>query len=455
MKIFYSPSYTIAAHSFETTRKSRWIAESLAREPISGIELVAPEPMSAAALSRVHDPEYVDAVRNGSPRELAESQEFRWDPALWEMVCTSNGGVVAAAIEALRTRRVSGSLSSGLHHARRARGKGYCTFNGLVLAACAALDAGAGTVLILDLDAHCGGGTHELIDGEERIWQMDVSVDAFDHYEPLGNNQLEMVHDASRYLPTIERKLTWLEREAPRFDICLYNAGMDPFEGCSIGGMRGVTQKVLSDREVAVFSWCRMRSIPIAFVLAGGYLGPQGSAGLVALHRLTLEAACVPGSGPKERATVPHVHVAEKPYNVLTVRELIEALGWHLVFERRTDEYAGYYHLRFELLSRALGLPSEWTTEQKTPYMIRSLARAIIHQNFFSGFVEYTPKPGEMKIFDAHRTGIESAQQCVRDRMLDFAEELLLTFWPQVRGKSVRLEELVSMGLPAHEPDDF
>jgi acetoin utilization deacetylase AcuC-like enzyme len=293
MKIFYSPSYTIAAHSFETTRKSGWIAESLAREPIAGIELVAPQPASAAALSRVHDPEYVDAVRTGNPRELAESQGFPWDPALWEMVCTSNGGVIAAAIEALRTHRVSGSLSSGLHHARRARGAGFCTFNGLVLAAGAALDAGARTVLILDLDAHCGGGTHELIHGDERIWQIDVSVDAFDRYEALGNNQLEMVHDGSRYLSTIERKLSWLEREAPRFDICLYNAGMDPFGGCSIGGMQGVTQKVLRDREVAVFSWCRMRGVPIVFVLAGGYLGPElERAELVALHRLTLEAAC-------------------------------------------------------------------------------------------------------------------------------------------------------------------
>jgi acetoin utilization deacetylase AcuC-like enzyme len=293
MKIFYSPRYAIAAHSFETTRKSRWIAESLAREPIYGIELIAPKPASAAALNRVHDPKYVDAVRTGKPRELAESQGFHWDPKLWEMVCASNGGVVAATIEALHTRRASGSLSSGLHHARRARGAGYCTFNGLVLAACAALDAGASTVLILDLDAHCGGGTNELIHGEERIWQMDVSVNVFDQYEPLGNNQLEMVHDGSRYLPTIEQKLSWLEREAPRFDICLYNAGMDPFGGCSIGGMQGVTQKVLRDREVAVFSWCRMRGVPIAFVVAGGYLGPKlERAGLVALHRLTLEAAC-------------------------------------------------------------------------------------------------------------------------------------------------------------------
>ena len=46
-KIFYSPSYTIATHSFETTRKSRWIAESLAHEPIVGIELVAPKPTTA------------------------------------------------------------------------------------------------------------------------------------------------------------------------------------------------------------------------------------------------------------------------------------------------------------------------------------------------------------------------------------------------------------------------
>jgi acetoin utilization deacetylase AcuC-like enzyme len=293
MKIFYSPSYIIAAHVFDTTRKSGWIAESLSREPMAGIELVAPEPTSVAVLSRVHDPEYVDAVRTGKPLELAQSQGFAWDSALWEMVCSSNGGVIDAAIEALRTHRVSGSLSSGLHHAHRARGKGFCTFNGLVLAARAALDAGARTVLILDLDAHCGGGTHELIHGDERIWQMDISVDPFDRYEPLGNNQLEMVHDGSHYLPTIERKLIWLEREAPRFDICIYNAGMDPFGGCRIGGMQGVTQKVLRDREVAVLSWCRMRDVPIAFVLAGGYVGPKlERTGLVALHRLTLEAAC-------------------------------------------------------------------------------------------------------------------------------------------------------------------
>jgi hypothetical protein len=80
--------------------------------------------------------------------------------------------------------------------------------------------------------------------------------------------------------------------EAPGFDLCLYNAGVDLFEGCSIGGLRGITGSTIEERERLVFDWCRRRRIPIAFVLAGGYLGPGlDKPGLVGLHRFTLSAA--------------------------------------------------------------------------------------------------------------------------------------------------------------------
>jgi acetoin utilization deacetylase AcuC-like enzyme len=100
------------------------------------------------------------------------------------------------------------------------------------------------------------------------------------------------VSRAAEYLSTIERLLEEISAAAPPFGLCLYNAGMDPFEGCSIGGRRGVDREMLSRREALVFSWCRSRAIPVAFVLAGGYKGPDlDEAGLVALHRLTIEAA--------------------------------------------------------------------------------------------------------------------------------------------------------------------
>ena len=156
------------------------------------------------------------------------------------------------------------------------------------------LEAGASRLLILDLDAHCGGGTHSLVADDERIWQLDVAVNAFDSYAPAPRNTLDLVRSAADYLSTIAARLAELPSRAPRFDLCLYNAGMDPHEGCPVGGMAGITTALIAERERMVFDWCRNQRLPVAFVLAGGYTGPSlDQRGLVELHRLTIAAASV------------------------------------------------------------------------------------------------------------------------------------------------------------------
>lgn len=287
--IFYTPAYVGAAHAFETTRKAGWVAESLQRSPIAGLRLTDHASLEANDVLRVHSPGYVDAVRSGEPRGLAESQGFAWDPGLWPMVLASNGGVLAAA-RAARDHGVAGALSSGLHHARREHGAGFCTFNGLAIAAHVLLAEGVRRILIVDLDAHCGGGTHSLIAGVDGLRQLDIAVDAFDHYEPAAGNTLDLLDSPMAYLPTLRRRLDALSDSA--FDLCLYNAGMDPYEDCPVGGLAGIDRTLIAQRERIVFDWCRRRRLPVAFVLAGGYIGPNmGVEGLVALHRLTLEAA--------------------------------------------------------------------------------------------------------------------------------------------------------------------
>lgn len=297
MKVFYSPEYVGSAYAFETTRKAKWVADSLSVSPIPGIELVVPRSLMAEEIQQVHDPAYVRAVQSGEPRYLAESQGFVWDPGLWPMVLSSNGGAVAAALEAL-SGGVAGSLSSGLHHARRGSGAGFCTFNGLVLAARAALAAGAESVLILDLDAHCGGGTASLIAADDRLWQTDVAVDLFDFYGRFGGPEegrrinFRVASDSADYLSDIERALDETARARAGFDLCLYNAGMDPHEDCSTGGLGGLTGDLLARREQLVFAWCREHAASTAFVLAGGYISRSlDEQRLVDLHRLTLLAA--------------------------------------------------------------------------------------------------------------------------------------------------------------------
>jgi acetoin utilization deacetylase AcuC-like enzyme len=288
MQVFYSPTYVGTGYDFDTTRKAKWVADSLRESPIEGVSLAEPPPISPDQLALIHDGEYIRAIRTGAPRELAESQGFTWDPQVWQMALATNGGVVAAATSALE-HGAAGSLSSGLHHARRGAGEGFCTFNGLAIAAKVALAAGAQRVLILDLDAHFGGGTQSLVADDSCIWHVDVSVNDFDQYAPSERAWSCLVRDSADYLPTIERRLKELGQYAPRFDLCLYNAGMDPHEHCPMGGMAGITRDILEQRERLVFEWCRRNRQPVAFALAGGYIGRRlDERGLIDLHRLTI-----------------------------------------------------------------------------------------------------------------------------------------------------------------------
>jgi len=291
LPVFYSPLYTAAAEDFDTTRKATWIASSLVADPLTGVGLVCPPSLTRAQLATVHAPEYIEAVRTGHPRAVAESSGLGWCAKVWPAVRASSGGAVAAAKSAVASGRSAGSLSSGLHHARRAFGAGFCTFNGLALAAAAVLSqAPRRRVLILDLDAHGGGGTYSLVREWASVVQLDISVCPLDLYEPAGASTLDVVDEAGAYLPTLARRLSDLT--TTDFDLVLYNAGVDPYEGCDVGGLTGVTAAVLAARDQMVFDWARRRQTPVAFVLAGGYVGAGLSqATLVGLHRQTIAAA--------------------------------------------------------------------------------------------------------------------------------------------------------------------
>lgn len=286
--VYFHPDYNATGLEKETTRKASAIAASLLERPVPGVTVVAPTPASEVELRAVHTDAYLDAVRTGEPPRLAESNGIGWDPALFASVCASTGGVRDAVLTALASGGPSGSLSSGLHHASRSGGNGFCTFNGLVVGARAALAAGAGRVVILDLDAHCGGGTAGLIHELPAIEQVDVSVSRFDSYASRPGARLVLA-GGEDYLDVVEREIDRIT-SPDTIDVLLYNAGMDPHRGS--GGPDAIDTEVLAHRERLVFDWALAHGIPVAWVLAGGYTwGGLDMAGLVDLHRLTIEAA--------------------------------------------------------------------------------------------------------------------------------------------------------------------
>ena len=287
ISVFWSPAYNATDDDFDTLSKADLVARIVKEKGVAGVRCRRPEAVGVEALEEVHSGAYVDAVRSGEPRWLAGSNGLTWCRGLFDAVRASTGGMVAAALAALE-HGTAGSLSSGLHHARREEGKGYCTFNGLVIAALAAVVAGAARVLILDLDAHCGGGTASLIDGVDGIEQVDVAVNPFDHYESRPDARLVMA-DGGDYLDVVERELRRIASPGS-IDLVLYNAGMDPHERA--GGVAGIDTATLAEREEVVFQWASTHGLPVAFALAGGYQGAGFDLVDVArLHLLTVETA--------------------------------------------------------------------------------------------------------------------------------------------------------------------
>ena len=149
MRIYFSEAYNETGVGFDTTRKAVRVARLLGERPIEGVCVVAPVAASFDELAEVHDVAYLDALVGGEPYSLAASNGIGWDPQLLAAAAASTGGIRDAALAALEEGR-SGSLSSGLHHAKAGKGHGYCTLNGLVVAARAAIGAGARRVVIVD-----------------------------------------------------------------------------------------------------------------------------------------------------------------------------------------------------------------------------------------------------------------------------------------------------------------
>jgi acetoin utilization deacetylase AcuC-like enzyme len=297
MYVYWNDDYTASEYAFDTTRKSRAIVERLEREPIG--DLIIKDPMSnflvegtewessfdevaIEHLQKIHTPEYFEAVRTGKPGALARSQGFKWDSGIFTMAVAHTTGLIAATHHALSNKTQAGSLSSGLHHARANTGCGYCTFNGLAATVSYAVNTwGLKKILVLDLDAHGGGGTDEIIATHfaDHVVHADVISSVFDKYPVRKGNYFKQA-SIHGYSPQTEMFVQRIFSQET-FDLVIYNAGMDPIN-------TGVSLQDIEEREKMVRFY--IGDTPAVFALAGGYTwGEYTMDDVVDWHLLTLK----------------------------------------------------------------------------------------------------------------------------------------------------------------------
>ncbi len=281
LKVYYDSTYVVKS-TRETVTKSLLVAKLIEAGKAGKVLLEAPKPATRKELSVIHGKDYLKTVFEDKKGFLEVGP---WSEPLLASILASTGGMRDAVAEALLTGR-SGSLSSGLHHARKDSGQGFCTLNGLALAAQVALKK-VKIVGLLDLDAHFGGGTFDILKAQPRVRLADVSVNSYDAWEPTDPKRhlATLVTNPERYLEETDKALAFLEG----IDFLIYNAGMDTYE--KAGGLKGITRAIIKARESRVVAWAKARRIPMIFALAGGYKwGGLSLEQIAELHLETIKA---------------------------------------------------------------------------------------------------------------------------------------------------------------------
>jgi acetoin utilization deacetylase AcuC-like enzyme len=231
--------------------------------------VIEPLPASGGDFVLAHAPAYVDGVLSGRVSNGFGNKSASVAASL-PFTC---GAILCAAREALRNGCVAVAPCSGFHHASYEQGAGFCTFNGLMVAAMALHASGeANRIGILDFDHHYGDGTDCII--------SRLRIDWVTHYS-AGQNYSSH-NEAAPFLSAIAHNIETM-REC---DVILYQAGADQHVDDPLGGW--LTIENLFERDRRVFQSAHTLGVPVAWNLAGGYQLPLRK--VLDIHDNTLRA---------------------------------------------------------------------------------------------------------------------------------------------------------------------
>jgi acetoin utilization deacetylase AcuC-like enzyme len=236
-------------------------------------DLVVPHAATDEELLRVHDPDYLRRVCEGSlSAEEVRVLGLPWSAALVERSRRSCG----ASIEACRAALEDGmavNLAGGTHHASHDRGAGYCVFNDAAVATRTLQAEGrVRRVVILDCDVHQGDGTAAIFANDPTVFTFSIhGARNYPLRKPPSDLDVGLADGTgdAAYLDALDRGVREaLERAGA--ELAIYLAGADPFAGDRLGRL-AVSKQGLAEPDRLVFQRCRAAGLPVAVTMAGGY----------------------------------------------------------------------------------------------------------------------------------------------------------------------------------------
>ncbi|MBI1350027.1 MAG: acetoin utilization protein AcuC [Actinomycetales bacterium] len=147
------------------------------------VSLLTPvEPADEAAILRVHEAGYVEAVRRASSDphfyDAARGLGTDDDPVFPDMhrAASRVAGASLLGARAIHSGEVQHAvnLAGGLHHALPGAAEGFCVYNDIAVAIAWLLDQGVERVAYVDVDVHHGDGVQAIFWDDPRVLTISI-----------------------------------------------------------------------------------------------------------------------------------------------------------------------------------------------------------------------------------------------------------------------------------------
>jgi acetoin utilization deacetylase AcuC-like enzyme len=126
-------------------------------------------------------------------------------------------------------------------------------------------------VLVIDCDLHQGDGTASIFADDDRVFTFSIhNEQAFPAVKQQSDLDIPLRAGTGTdlYLKSLAAGLSWIPDE--RFDVIIYQAGIDIHENDQLGGLR-VSAEGIATRDRLVRDFARDRALPVVITPGGGY----------------------------------------------------------------------------------------------------------------------------------------------------------------------------------------
>src|SRR5207248_2657546 len=189
-------------------------------------------------LARVHPIEYIEAIREASPRSgIAHlDPDTAMCPYTWDAALHAAGAAVLATDLVIGGRADSAfcAVRPPGHHATRTRAMGFCLFNNVAVGAMHALEQhGLERVAIVDFDVHHGNGTEDIFSDDEQVLMASIFQHPFypysgtEHPAPNMHNVPLAAGAGGKELRRAVQDVWLPALEEFRPELVLFSAGFD------------------------------------------------------------------------------------------------------------------------------------------------------------------------------------------------------------------------------------